>query len=449
MEVTRELRTERVSKKKGTAPIQLSFCWDGLRLRLSSGESCRPADWHERQGKVKDKPGAYAAAINQVLDRWETAAVDAHQQARHDGERWDKPQMEAEIRVRYLRLLAESRGKDPGQVPTAQTLVLRKLTLLEHMDRWIDYQATKISLRSGKPLSKTYVNRLRKLRQELADFSQRYSYPLSFESMNASFYALYQDHQLRTLGNKINTFGGYIKSIKNFLYWCEEHELPVTPKFHHFETPEVYVGVEALTQAELLAWAAVDFDSPPVQAYLAEHFPYVPRPSRAGRPAVLPEDHRLRIEQARDKILQCCYFGLRISDANRLAPHHLAGDLVRIAAGKTGLLCRIPYFDDDVFKPVALVQKYAPLGLPTCLPDVPRPDEYLPHICRLAGIHRLKVTSRIGRKTFATLKIYQGVPKAQVMLATGHTTEKSFNRYLGIDEDELIDIYRRTARRVA
>lgn len=35
------------------------------------------------------------------------------------------------------------------------------------------------------------------------------------------------------------------------------------------------------------------------------------------------------------------------------------------------------------------------------------------------------------------------------MQATGHTTERSFNRYVGIDEDELVENYRKTARKVA
>jgi len=39
MEVTRQLRRERVDKK-GLAPIQLTFCWDGQRLRLPSGHKC-------------------------------------------------------------------------------------------------------------------------------------------------------------------------------------------------------------------------------------------------------------------------------------------------------------------------------------------------------------------------------------------------------------------------
>lgn len=75
-------------------------------------------------------------------------------------------------------------------------------------------------------------------------------------------------------------------------------------------------------------------------------------------------------------------------------------------------------------------------------------SETLPQVAHLAGITRIHLTPKVGRKTFATLKIYQGVPRAQVMLATGHKTEASFNRYLGIDEQELIHSFRKTARRV-
>lgn len=69
-------------------------------------------------------------------------------------------------------------------------------------------------------------------------------------------------------------------------------------------------------------------------------------------------------------------------------------------------------------------------------------------MARLAGLTRIPLTSKVGRKTFATLKLAQGVPRTTVMQATGHTTERSFNRYVGIDEDELVASYRKTARKV-
>ncbi|GAB3294344.1 hypothetical protein [Hymenobacter tenuis] len=41
-----------------------------------------------------------------------------------------------------------------------------------------------------------------------------------------------------------------------------------------------------------------------------------------------------RLSYARDKFLQCCYLGLRISDADAMAPHHIHRDLVKIEAAK-------------------------------------------------------------------------------------------------------------------
>ncbi|GAB3294339.1 Arm DNA-binding domain-containing protein [Hymenobacter tenuis] len=242
MEVTRELRLKRLSKKKGTAPIRLIFRWKSLRLLLSSGEACRPPDWNEKQGKVKDKPGSYGDVINAVLDRWARAGIDAHQDARRAGERWGEERMEAEIRVRYQRLAALASGTPETEVLPLPLIASMPLTLLEHMDQWADYMDSKVSLRSGKPLSATYRRRLRHLREELAVFAQQQKYPLTFASINADFYARFQHHQLTVLGNKVNTFSGYIKNLKNFLYWCEERELPVTPKFRKWATPEHYVG---------------------------------------------------------------------------------------------------------------------------------------------------------------------------------------------------------------
>jgi len=50
MEVTRQLRRERVDKK-GLAPIQLTFCWDGQRLRLPSGREV-PAQRPGREARA-------------------------------------------------------------------------------------------------------------------------------------------------------------------------------------------------------------------------------------------------------------------------------------------------------------------------------------------------------------------------------------------------------------
>lgn len=441
MEVTGQLRLERLSKKKGTAPIQLTFCWDNHRLRLSTGEYCRPADWNAKTGRVKDKPGTYAEPINAVLNRWTLVAQQAHQETRRNGEQLGPAEMETEIRNRYRQQLAQARGVPETALPALQR---RHLGLLEYMTQWCTFMESRVNLATGRPLSKTYLRRLRHLSEDLTAFSERQQYPLTFRSLNQEFYDTFQHYQLSVLGNEANTFSGYIKNIKNFLYWCEKRQLPVNPQFHDWVAKESYVGADFLTASELQRWASVDLTTPQVRERLLAHFPLFERVQ--GRRNLTLEDHLQRLGHARDKFLLCAYTGLRISDADKLAPQHIHGELIRIEAGKTGVMCLIPFIDDDVLKPVELVTRYAGQGLATCLPAVHELDAYLPHVAYFAGISRLRVTSRIGRKTFVTTRIYQGVPRTQVMVATGHQTEKSFIRYLGTDEQALVESYRRAAR---
>jgi integrase len=102
-----------------------------------------------------------------------------------------------------------------------------------------------------------------------------------------------------------------------------------------------------------------------------------------------------------------------------------------------------------VFKPASLLRAYAGQDPTWCLPRASAPYLCLPHGQRLAGITRLPVQFHTGRKTFATLKVAQGVPRVQVMMTTSHQSEASFNHYLGIDEPGLVTWYRKTARRAA
>lgn len=150
----------------------------------------------------------------------------------------------------------------------------------------------------------------------------------------------------------------------------------------------------------------------------------------------------LHVELARDKFLECAYTGLRISDAERLAWQHVKGQIIHIRAGKNQHDCYIPFYDDSLFRMVELAEKYRlrssdDLLLPSCY----RVNEFLEVVQQLAGISRLKLTTKLGRKTFVTLKLYQGVPSRVVMQATGHTTEEAFNHYVGVDTLKLLHAY--------
>jgi hypothetical protein len=66
---------------------------------------------------------------------------------------------------------------------------------------------------------------------------------------------------------------------------------------------------------------------------------------------------------------------------------------------------------------------------------------------QLAGLSRPKLTTKIGLKSFVTLKLYQGVPARLIMQATGHQTEKTFNHYVGVDQLRRLEEFRRKSAR--
>ncbi|MDO7846243.1 hypothetical protein Q5H92_07745 [Hymenobacter sp. M29] len=67
------------------------------------------------------------------------------------------------------------------------------------------------------------------------------------------------------------------------------------------------------------------------------------------------------------------------------------------------------------------------------VPECYRANEFLRVVQQLAGIQRLKLTTKIGYKPFVTLKLYQ--------------TEEVFNHYVGIDELRLLEEFMRKSTR--
>lgn len=83
--------------------------------------------------------------------------------------------------------------------------------------------------------------------------------------------------------------------------------------------------------------------------------------------------------------------GLRISNAERLAPEHIQDELIKIEAGKMGIFCYIPFLDDEVLNALgAVVRRSGPCHLPA---DYLLSTSYLARLARLTSIPRLHVTS--------------------------------------------------------
>ncbi|WP_165768282.1 phage integrase SAM-like domain-containing protein [Hymenobacter amundsenii] len=459
MKITRQLR-EDLLNQNGYAPIQVTICWQGHRKRVSSGEVCRPAHWNPESREVNFVRGNFSADINKRLADINYAAVSALNLASTERRLLPAEELLAAVNgiVRPAAAVAAPVAEQPAAAGTP-TRMIGTPEARGWYDEWVEEQAAKMSKKTKRLTSKNTIRAYRSTQHRLQAYEEYRQAPLQFADMTlTSFYQPFCAYVLDHLGKELNTFGKYMSHLNTFLRWCDiEQDLPVHRHYRKFTAPEEYIGVDALSDAELLAIAALRFRDPELQPLLLEGYAAQCQAQadffrKRGKqqyttssPSVESPGFALfvqRIELARDKFLQCCYLGVSISDADTMPRTTARNQVIEWRRGKSGNACYIPYFDDDIFKPVALAAKYAgqtPLFVPCCY-DV---NEMLKVIARLIDLTRLNLSTKIGRKTFVTIKLFQGVPQRMVMMATGHSTEASFNRYVGVDLLKLLEQFKR------
>ncbi|MDO7851600.1 hypothetical protein [Hymenobacter convexus] len=441
MKITRQLRLDALAAD-GTVPIQLTITWEGNRLRVGTGAVVKPEHWDEKQHQVKVLKGTPHETINPRLNRAAEAASNAQAAATRQGRRLPKEELKAAVEAALsLEPVAEA-----APAPT-EAIGFDAL-----FRRWIPEHSRRPRTGTGKALSAKAVAGLEATRARFAQYAQARGLPLRFEGLDLAFYQDFRTYFLDELGQSLNTFGKHIDRLKSFLAWVEDElDLPVHRHYRKFVAPRQRGRVDALTEDELRRIAALNFRDAATRARLLELRGQV-RAQDNRREEWSAERWMEHVELSRDKLLECCYTGLRISDANRAAWKHVNGQmLVLEGSAKNGVTVYIPFYDDDLFTPVALANRYehrSPHDL--LVPDCYRANEFLRVVQQLCGITRLKLTTKIGRKTFVTLKLYQGVSARLIMQATGHQTEEAFNHYVGIDQLRLLEEFmRKSARRRA
>ena len=440
MKITYQLKLTHVNKA-GFAPIQLTVSWEGQRLRMGTGCLVLPEHWDEKLQLVEVRPGTQHSSINPRLNAARTAAGQAQETALRQSRRLPAAELQAAIAAALT--LAPVEAPAPAAGPTDFESLFAQ---------WLPIHSRRARAGSGRPLSKLAVAGIVASGARLRQYAQARGTALSLAGMDMAFYQDFRTYVTEELGQSVNTFGKHIDRLKSFLTWCEEEQdLPVHRHYRKFVAPRKRGRVDALSEDELRRIAGLDFRAADTRERLLALRGQV-REQSNRREDWSAERWAEHVELARDKFLECCYTGLRISDANRLAWQHVHGQMIVLDnTAKNEATVYIPFYDDELFQPVALAGRYehrSPLDL--LVPECYRANEILRVVQQLSGITRLKLTTKIGRKTFVTLKLYQGVPARLIMQSTGHQTEEAFNHYVGIDEIRLLEEHmRKSARRRA
>lgn len=201
-------------------------------------------------------------------------------------------------------------------------------------------------------------------------------------------------------------FDKHVKNLKTFLRAAEQMkiEVPSDYKLGLFKRKRTEVDSVYLTISELDKIAAIDYSD------------------------------NDRLNNARNWFLIGCNTGLRVSDLMTLTEEDIDGNNIKKKTQKTGA--------DVVIPMTKQLKELIKNGFPRPITGQ-RYNDYIKEICRDAGIDKWqKVTSHTARRSFATNMYQMGVPAANLMLITGHTTESSFYKYIRTGLGENADLMR-------
>jgi integrase len=157
------------------------------------------------------------------------------------------------------------------------------------------------------------------------------------------------------------------------------------------------------------------------------------------------------LQKTRDIFLIGCYTGLRHSDYNAIKKDNIKGDWLKIIVhkGKTGKTVNIPIRSELQF----LFEKYD-YKIPTMSSQ--KVGQYVKDVCQYAGIdENIEVISNAGgiesrtwtpkyklisshtaRRSGLTLMYDTGIKLSDLLLISGHTTEKQLKTYIFINDED-------------
>jgi integrase len=375
------------------------------RLKYSTGEKILPELWDGKKFIARGRTGD-AKDVNSQLPRYREAYRKYLGYLDGTGETFN---------LNHLRDYLDERFK---------AAPVQKVPFL------IDFaESYKATANKKKTTLKAYGTAISKLRA----FEKAKRVKLRFEDIDLEFYYSYREYLMKQ-GLALNTIGGAIKNLKVFLEVAFDSGLHKNTAFKNkrFKVEQEVTTQVYLTEQELQNLLGLDLSSKP------------------------------RLEAVRDYFVMGCRTGLRFSDFQSLTPENLieskAGQLFQIRTKKTGETVFIPLHAQSLH----ILQKYN-YQLPRMISNQ-KFNDYIKEAAKLAGIdtptttHRTEggqpiervcpkfelVTVHTARRTFATLAYKAGLPATSIMKITGHKTERTFQTYVKLDNQEHAELLAKT-----
>ena len=389
------------------------------RVKVYTGQSIHPSKWlkTEQRAQVRGRGNELHGHLNDALAGISERLLLAYAEHLAAGT--------VPTAAALREAAAPARPDEPAPVATPAGGLF-----WQHFDEWVAYTRAAGTVRTAQ----AHATAGRHLRE----FSEAQGMAIDFETLTPTVGDRWAAYLLNVAKLTDNTINKHLGRLKAFMKWAGKRGYTDSTALDRVSWARREPDVIALSAAELAALEGLEL--------------------AAGT----------RLEKARAWFLLACYTGLRYSDLVSIRPQHLRPATatlpahLRLTAQKTRAVVNVPLSA----RALGIVERLLAGELATLKSQPitnPVLNRFLKELGQLAGIDSPveviryrggvadvatapkyeKLTVHTARRTFVTLNLGKGMSAEFVMKLTGHTSYKSFQRYVNLTPQRVAEEFAR------
>lgn len=386
------------------------------RIKTYTGQSIHPDKWNKADQRVlvRGKSNELNGHLNDALDLVSKRLLTSYAQHLASGT------------LPTAATLREAAAPNRPDETVSAPVVPAGWRFWQCYEEWINYTRAAGTVRTAQAHSTAG--------RHLREFSDAQGYAIDFDTLTPTVGDRWAAYLLNVVKLTDNTINKHLGRLKAFMKWAAKRGYTENAALDRVSWARREPDVMALSIAELNALE------------------------------MLPLAVGSRLEKARAWFLLACYTGLRYSDLVSIQPQHLRPATatlpahLRITAKKTRAVVNVPL----TAAALAIVErllagelasiKNRPITNPVLnrflkelgqLTGIDSPVEVIHYRGGVADVNTCpkyeKLTVHTARRTFVTLNLGKGMSAEFVMKLTGHTSYKSFQRYVNLTPQRVAE----------
>ena len=400
------------------SPIQLIFSLGDVRIRKSIGYKIEPKYWDNAKQSVKN--------VNQATNK------DEINREINDLENYINEQIselrktKTTIHKKDINNIVDAFKKDEEEE------VFVSNDFFDVFNSFIEIKTKMLPVNRGT--RNHTVEAYKQALNFLIKFQKDTKYKVTFDSIDLDFYFEFLNYMQsieKPDGNfySLNTIGKHIKTLKTFLNYATNIGINTNfkYKFSEFKIPKEQTTAIYLTKEEKTKLFEFDFSKYP------------------------------ELEESRDIFIIGCEIGQRVSDFNNLDNAEIIQmdekSYFKLKQKKTGevVYCLITPAIESIME-----RRYS--GKPPSSIHEQYLNDRIKEAAQMVGIDEMVrferteggkkvikhipkyslISSHSARRTFCSLHFNESVPIQEIMVQSGHKTEKEFRNYIRISKEETV-----------